>query len=143
MAPLHALTAAALLFLSTTSAHFVLVNPPSLEGNSLDDEKEGNAPCGAIVPDLSQTTTNTFRADGDFVAVRSGHQQNNWLIRGTLEDKAAGNWTQLYPIFSQSGLGNLCQTSVSVPKEWIGKRGVIGVVANAPDGVLYQVCTSP
>lgn len=140
MAPFRTLTAAALLFLSAANAHFVLLNPVSLEGDNLDDEKEGNAPCGALVPDLSQKTTNTFHADGDFISLRSGHPQVNWLFRGTLTDKAAGNWTQLFPIVTQSGLGNFCEPSVAVPKDWVGKTGIIGAVAKGPDGILYQVC---
>ncbi|KAK1756453.1 hypothetical protein QBC47DRAFT_413007 [Echria macrotheca] len=138
MAPLRAIAAATLLFLSTVNAHFVLISPPSLEGTTVDEDKEGNAPCGADTADLSKKTTNSFHVDGDFIALLSGHPQINYLIRGTLEDKGSGNWTQLFPIFTQSGLGNFCEPSVSVPKEWAGKKGIIGVVADAPDGTLYQ-----
>ncbi|KAK5659777.1 hypothetical protein OQA88_988 [Cercophora sp. LCS_1] len=129
---------AALLFFSTASAHFVLTSPTSLEGTTIDDDKEDNAPCGALLPDLSKNTTNTFHVDGDFIALQSGHPQVNWLFRGTLEDKGSGNWTQLYPIFTQNGLGNYCQPVVKAPKEWVGKTGVVGIVSNAPDGLLYQ-----
>jgi len=143
MVSMRTLAKAAFLFASAANAHFLLLNPPSLEGDSIEEDKEGNAPCGAKVPDLSQTTTSTFHVDGDSVAVQLGHPQAKWLIRGTLVDKAAGNWTQLFPIVLQSGLGNFCEPSVTVPKSWVNKTGIISVVANAPDGTLYQVRASP
>lgn len=142
MPSLRVAAKAALLFFSTASAHFVLVEPPSLEGTSLDNDKQDDAPCGALLPDLSKNTTVNFHVDGDFIALQSGHPQVNWLFRGTLEDKGSGNWEQLYPIFTQNGLGNYCQPVVTAPKEWVGKTGVIGIVSNAPDGLLYQVCAS-
>ncbi|KAK1833655.1 hypothetical protein QBC39DRAFT_44811 [Podospora conica] len=138
MAPLATIVAATLSLLSTASAHFVLLNPPSLEGSTLDDKKEGNAPCGALLPDLTQTPTYDFHVDGDFLSLQNGHPQSNWLFRATLEDKAAGNWSQLYPLVQQTGIGNYCQLMVTAPKEWVGKKGVIGIVGNAPDGMLYQ-----
>ena len=138
MAPLRALATAALLFLSTANAHFLLLSPPSLEGDSINEDMEANAPCGATLPDLSKKSTTDFHVDGDFVALRLGHPQAKWLIRGTLEDKASGNWTQLFPIVIQAGLGNFCEPVVTAPKSWVGKTGVIGIVANAPDGTLYQ-----
>lgn len=138
MAPLATIVAATLSVLSTASAHFVLLDPPSLEGTTLDDKKEGNSPCGALLPDLTQTLPNDFHVDGDFISLQNGHPQSNWLFRATLEDKAAGNWTQIFPIVQQTGIGNYCQVTVTAPKEWVGKKGVIGIVGNAPDGVLYQ-----
>jgi hypothetical protein len=140
MAPLRALATAALLFLSAANAHFVLLAPPSLEGDSINEDKEGNAPCGATLPDLSKRSATDFHVDGDFISLRLGHPQAKWLIRGTLEDKASGNWTQLFPIVLQSGLGNFCEPIVTAPQSWVNKTGVIGIVANAPDGTLYQVC---
>ena len=139
MAPLCPLPTAALLFLSSSNAHFILVHPQSIEGDSINEDREGNAPCGAVLPDLTKDTTNDFHVEGDLISVRLGHPQANYLFRATLEDKASGNWTQIFPIIMQSGLGTLCEPAVAVPKEWAGKKGVIGVAANAPDGILYQV----
>ena len=141
MAPLRTIVAATLSILSAANAHFVLLSPKSLEGETIDDSKEGNGPCGAKLPDLTQAVANDFHVDGDFVSLQNGHPQGNWLIRATLEDKAAGNWTQLFPPVQQSGLGNFCQPVVTAPKEWVGKKGVIGIVCNAPDGLLYQCAT--
>ncbi|KAK3903187.1 hypothetical protein C8A05DRAFT_33087 [Staphylotrichum tortipilum] len=138
MAPIRSLLAAGLLFLSTANAHFELLQPPSLEGDKMNEELEGNAPCGGGVPDLSKNTATDFHVDGDSIAVLLGHPQADWLFRATLDSKAAGNWSELYPIFTQSGRGNLCQPTVKAPKEWVGKKGIIGVACNAPDGILYQ-----
>ncbi|KAK0726722.1 hypothetical protein B0T26DRAFT_737679 [Lasiosphaeria miniovina] len=138
MAPLRSLVAAGLLFLSAANAHFLLLSPPSIEGSSIDEDKEGNAPCGADLPDLSANSTTDFHVGGDQVALQLGHPQANWLIRGTLDAKASSNWTQLFPIVTQSGLGNFCELSVAAPKEWVGQKGIIGVACNGPDGILYQ-----
>ncbi|KAK0622422.1 hypothetical protein B0T14DRAFT_399971, partial [Immersiella caudata] len=132
------LATAALLFLSSASAHFVLVEPPSLEGGSVNEDKQGTAPCGGTLPDLSKRAATDFYVDGDNIALRLGHPQAKWLIRGTLEDQASGNWTQLFPIVLQSGLGNFCEPIVTAPSSWVNKTGVIGIVSSAPDGTLYQ-----
>lgn len=139
MAPFRSLVAAALLFLSAANAHFELHKPVPLEGDSMDEKKEGNAPCGGGAPDLAQNKATDFHVDGDSVAVLLGHPQAKWLIRGTLDAKAAGGWTQLFPIVLQSGHGNFCEPVVAAPKDWAGKKGFISTVCDAPDGLLYQV----
>lgn len=138
MAPFRSLVAAALLFLSAANAHFELHKPVPLEGDSMDEKKEGNAPCGGGAPDLAQNKATDFHVDGDSVAVLLGHPQAKWLIRGTLDAKAAGGWTQLFPIVLQSGHGNFCEPVVAAPKDWAGKKGFISTVCDAPDGLLYQ-----
>ncbi|KAK0631147.1 hypothetical protein B0T17DRAFT_241664 [Bombardia bombarda] len=138
MAPLRSLAAATLLFLSAANAHFTINSPVGLEGSNLDDDKEGNAPCGALNADLSQTTTNDFHVDGDFIALTLGHPQANWLFRGTLDPTSSNNWTQLFPILTQSGLGDFCEPAVTAPKAWAGKKGIIGIACDGPDGILYQ-----
>ena len=129
--------------LGLTTAHFTINYPPSLEGASIDESKEGNAPCGAIVPSLSSTdskiTVTDFHVDGDFISLHSGHPQYNWLFRASVQEVSDGNWTQLYPIFQQSGLGDLCSQRVTAPKAWVGKKGVVGVVGGSGDGTLFQV----
>ena len=37
------------------------------------------------------------------------------------------------------GVGDWCLTYFSAPREWAGSSGVIQIVDNAPDGMLYQV----
>lgn len=138
MAPLRSFLASLLLFASA-NAHFELLAPPSLEGDKMDENQQPNGPCGGGVPDLSKDVTTDFHVDGDAVGLMLLHPQANWLIRGTLDEKAAGNWTQLAPIVMQSNRGSFCEPAVAVPKEWAGKKGIIGIACNAPDGLLYQV----
>src|SRR5690606_6068030 len=68
-----------------------------------------------------------------------GHPQATFLIRATLDPKAEGNWTQLFPIITQSGRGAMCEPTVTAPKEWVGQKGFIGIACDAPDGMLFQV----
>ncbi|KAL2187775.1 hypothetical protein L209DRAFT_753897 [Thermothelomyces heterothallicus CBS 203.75] len=138
MASLRSLFAAGLLFLSAANAHFELNQPTPLEGDKMDESLESSGPCGGGVPDLSKNTATDFHVDGDAVSLLLAHPQANYLIRGTLDDKAAGNWTQLFPIVQQSGRGDFCEPSVKAPKEWAGKKGFIGIACAAPDGMLFQ-----
>lgn len=130
-----------LLSLTTlANAHFLFNYPPSLEGSSIDEDKEPDAPCGAKTPDLSSDTTTTdFHVDGDFISLYAGHPQFTWLYRASVQEVSEGNWTQLFPIVQQSGLGDFCSTQVTAPKEWVGKKGVVGVAGIGGDGTLFQV----
>jgi hypothetical protein len=130
--------AAATLLLSAANAHFSLEAPPPLEGDSMNEDLQPNGPCGGGVPDLSQNEATDFHVGGDAVALALGHPQANFLIRATLDSGAKGNWTQLFPIFMQSGRGNLCEPAVTAPEEWAGQKGFIGIACAAPDGMLFQ-----
>lgn len=140
MAPLRSLVATSLLLLSTASAHFVLINPKSLEGNNIDESKLADGPCGAITPDLAKDEATDFHVDGDFINVRLTHPQATWLFRATVEDTSKNNWTAIFPQVQQTGLGQFCEPAVTVPKEWVGKKGVIGAACKGEDGLLFQVC---
>lgn len=135
----QSLFATTAIFLSAANAHFELLRPPPLEGDSMNDGLQVNAPCGGGVPDLSQDIASDFHVDGDAVAVSLGHAQATWLIRATLDSSAEGNWTQLFPIVTQSGRGEFCEPAVVAPREWVGRKGIISTVCKAPDGLLYQV----
>jgi hypothetical protein len=80
-----------------------------------------------------------FHVDGNAIAVTSIHPQATWLFRATLDLTAASNWTSLLPAIQQTGLGAYCEPGVTVPSSWAGQKGVIGVVQDAPDGILFQV----
>ncbi|KAK1839827.1 GPI anchored protein, partial [Colletotrichum chrysophilum] len=79
-----------------------------------------------------------FHVAGDAVGMSNGHPQTTWLFRATLDQTASGNWTQVFPIVLQTGLGNFCEPQIAVPAEYAGKKGVLGVVAHSPDGLLYS-----
>lgn len=137
MASFKAVASAAIFFISAANAHFNLIAPPTI---GFDDDKESNGPCGGFTPDFTNKSALVdFHVGGEPVALKLGHSQANWLFRGTLDETASGNWTQLFPIVQQSGLGLFCETAIPAPESWVGKQGVVGVVANAVDGLLYQV----
>jgi hypothetical protein len=137
MAPLQSLASATLLFLSVANAHFNLNAPPSF---GFDENKEDSAPCGGFTPNFDdKSKVSDFHVGGEPIGVKLGHTQANWLYRATLGGSDSKNWTQLFPIVQQSGLGFFCEPSVTAPEAWVGKQGILSVVADAPDGLLYQV----
>ncbi|KAF6827797.1 Uncharacterized protein CPLU01_08911 [Colletotrichum plurivorum] len=122
-----------LLLASTATAHFSLSVPKPL-GDS--DDKQGTKPCGGYTASPSDAAVD-FYIGGDAVGMENGHPQTNWLFRATLDQTASGNWTQVFPVVLQTGLGSFCEPSIVVPDDFAGKKGIIGVVAHSPDGLLY------
>jgi len=128
---------AVVLLASLSSAHFLLNYPPTI---GFDDSLEGEGPCGSFTVDFSQDNVTDFNVGGSEIAVTSIHPQANWLFRATLgSNQNTTNWTQLIPIVQQTGLGDYCEKSIAVPASWAGQQGIISVVQDAPDGILYQV----
>ena len=119
-----------------SSAHFLLNSPPTI---GFDDSLEATPPCGSFTVDFSKDNVTNFHVGGDFIAMTSIHPMATWLFRATLDQTASGNWTDLLPAVVQTGLGNYCETGITVPSTWAGSKGVIGIVQDAPDGILYQV----
>ena len=126
-----------LLLPSLAAAHFTLNAPTSV--GPFDEDTEATSPCGGVTVDFSTDNITDFHVGGEPIALFLGHVTANWLFRATLDESASSNWTQLYPIFTQTGLGDYCQPAVAAPESWAGQHGVLGVVADAPDGLLYQV----
>ena len=122
-----------------SSAHFLLNSPPTI---GFDDSLEATPPCGSFTVDFSKDNVTNFHVGGDFIAMTSIHPMATWLFRATLDQTASGNWTDLLPAVVQTGLGNYCETGITVPSTWAGSKGVIGIVQDAPDGILYQVIYS-
>ncbi|KAH7162198.1 hypothetical protein B0J13DRAFT_3345 [Dactylonectria estremocensis] len=128
------LSAAALCGLSL--AHFELKYPESI---GFSDDNEGDSPCGGFTPDFSdEDKLVEFHVGGEAIAVRSTHQQSNWLFRVTTDQTAKSGWEQLFPIVQQSGLGDFCEPQITVNASYVGKKGVVSVVSSAADGLLYQ-----
>ncbi len=134
MAPVASF-AAALLLAGAASAHFTLDFPPTA---GFDEDKEPTAPCGGFPP-INGTLTD-FHVGGDNIALDLLHPQGTWLFRASLDTSGNGNWTQIFPEVQQSGLGKFCEPIVTAPADWAGKKGVLGVAVDAPDGLLFQVC---
>ena len=117
------------------AAHYQVLVPTPLGTNI---EGEETSPCGGYTPDLS--STHNVHVSGESFVMRSSHPQSNWLLRATLDPTANKDWVQIYPIFMQTGLGQFCVSDVGIPTDFVGQKGVVGIVANGGDGLLYQVC---
>lgn len=115
--------------------HFLLTYPASI-GFSDDDQSQGS--CGGVTPDFATGNFTDLHIGGDSISTRTTHPQGNWLYRITLDPKAAGNWTQVFPIVQQTGRGEFCEPLMTIPSQFIGQKGVLGVVSRTPDGLLYQ-----
>ena len=131
------------------SAHFRLLNPPTI---GLNDDSQNKAPCGGYFPDFTAVNLSNFHTNGEPVAVYLGHTQANWLFRAMyILDEAfnntnpdsqvwdAENWEQLYPVVQQTGAENFCIPNVTAPYNWSGQKGIISVVSDGPDGLMFQV----
>ena len=130
------------LLLATATAHFTINTPPARSPSSEAGLAKG--PCGGAALDFgSDGSVSDFHVGGDAVAVTGTHPESNWLIRATNDTKGQDNWVRLIPIVKQSGLGKMCQPDVTVPEDWVGSEGLIGVVAHAEDGILFAVSFSP
>jgi hypothetical protein len=123
-------------FISHSTAHFLLNYPPTI---GFDDALEATPPCGSFTLDFSTDNVTNFSVGGDSLAMTSIHPKATWLFRATLNQNASGNWTDLLPAIVQTGLGDYCERDVMVPSSFAGSKGVIQVVQDAPDGILYQV----
>jgi len=142
MAPLRSLVAAAttLLLLSTANAQFEILVPPSLEGSNVHKELQLQGACGGGVPDLASNPTTDFHVDGDAIALQLDGPQCNVLMGATLNERADGGWAQMFPIVQVTGgPGNFCQPAATAPREWIGKKAIIGIACKGPDAQRYQV----
>jgi len=137
MAPLSKFASClvALVLASQASAHFLL-NYPATVG--FDDDNEGNGPCGGETVDFSKDNVTDFHVDGDSIWVTNTHPTTTFLFRASLDQTAGGNWTNLRQPIQQVGLGESCNPQVAVPSAYEGKKGVIQVIADSPDGILYQ-----
>lgn len=128
---------ASLSILATLAkAHFEVLHPEPLS----EEEGDQNAgPCGGFDPSFSDSPVTDFHVGGEAIALKNGHAQVNWLFRATLDESAQSNWTQIFPIVQQAGIGDFCEPAITVTEEWVGKKGVLGLASNAPDGFLFQV----
>ncbi|KAI1384371.1 uncharacterized protein F4822DRAFT_432919 [Hypoxylon trugodes] len=136
MSPMAPFATAMLLLAGGIQAHFT-VQYPEVVG-VFDDDKEGTAPCGGYNPDITKVAITDFHVDGDYIATTLTHPEGDWLYRVTTDPGANGNWTKIFPIFKQDGAGKYCAPQVTVPQDFVGKKGYLGIVSKAVDGKLYQ-----
>lgn len=121
------------------SAHFKLSHPESAH---FEDSTEDQGPCGGADLKFPSSDDDLFEyhVGGESISTLGTHESSNWLYRVTTDKKAEDDWEQIFPIFKQSGVGKFCQPKVTVPESYIGKTGILGIVSEATDGLLYQVC---
>ncbi|GAM87550.1 hypothetical protein ANO11243_055770 [Dothideomycetidae sp. 11243] len=125
---------AAGLVAALARAHFVLNYPASL---GFDDDNEPNGPCGG--EDIVFASNDTSVEVGGFsVALLTTHPAASFLYRATLSKQAPFNWTNLVPVVSEKGVGNFCLPQLNAPSSFAGQQGLIQVVVDGPDGILYQ-----
>ncbi|ORY59173.1 uncharacterized protein BCR38DRAFT_65835 [Pseudomassariella vexata] len=139
MVSLWSLASATLLIARAANAHFTLTSPSPI--GTFDEDEEDNAPCGGYTPDFSSQTPTDFHVGGDSIVTLSTHPQTTWLYRITTDETANGNWSEIYPIWLQSGQGTMCIPSVIINESYVGQKVVLSVVGNGPDGILYQACS--
>lgn len=134
---LRSVVTATLLLAASANAHFTVQYPAPVGPFKDDDEDKG--PCGGYSPSLADVKTVDFHVGGDAIATLSTHPQTTWLYRITTDDIAKNNWTQVYNLVQQTGLGNYCAKTVTIPSDYVGKKAILSIVAAGPDGLLYQV----
>lgn len=115
-------------------AHYTLDFPPT---TGFDENQEPNAPCGGFNPSASNVTAWPLTAGQ--ISIDSHHPVMTLLYRAQL--MGADSWVNLTDGFvTVSGLGELCINAVgSLPSSWSGKIGVVQVIGEPADGILYQV----
>ncbi|EMC96688.1 hypothetical protein BAUCODRAFT_34074 [Baudoinia panamericana UAMH 10762] len=119
---------------SLTSAHFILQWPPTA---GFDDDLEPNAPCGGA--NVVSNSSNPQVQVGQFaLSILNTHPAGEWLFRATTDTVGLSNFTTISPIVNTTGVGSFCLTNMMVPSFFAGSAGVIQVVDNSVDGVLYQ-----
>lgn len=116
------------------NAHLSLTHPLPLGSRP---STQGTAPCGGFAPSFDRTTE--YYVGGEAVAFMTTHPQVHFLIRGTLDPTALGNWTNLFPVVRQYNIGGFCEPLVPAPAEWVGKDGIIQVIQSGEDGLQFQV----
>ncbi|KAK6531316.1 hypothetical protein TWF281_008128 [Arthrobotrys megalospora] len=123
-----------ILTVSVANAHFTLRHPAPF-GKSAANQDQG--PCGGYT--LSDSTPVTeFHVDGEAVAYSSSHPEVKVLFRIIEGNSPDGpNSFKGYPIVEQFGAGDFCEPRVTAPKSLVGKQGIVQVVQNAVDGMLY------
>lgn len=122
-----------LFVISIVSAHFTLDYPPT---TGFDEDQEPNPPCGGFPPSLSNLTK--WPLVGGEIAVDLHHPEALFLFRAQLV--GADTWVNLSDGYvDMVGLGEGCIHALAVPQNWSGQPGVVQVIAQPPDAILYQV----
>ncbi|TKA72133.1 hypothetical protein B0A55_06360 [Friedmanniomyces simplex] len=119
---------------SLISAHFILQWP---ETAGFDDDAEPQSPCGGATAILNSTSPQ-IHVEQFAISILSTHPEAEWQFRATTDTQPPYNFTDIVPVVNSTGIGSFCLPSMSAPAEFAGHPGVIQVIDNSVDGVLYQ-----
>lgn len=72
---------------------------------------------------------------------RQVHPVGQWSFRATTDTKAPYAFEEIVPLVNTTGIGDFCLDYMRAMDSFAGKPGIIQVVDNSPDGILYQVST--
>lgn len=120
---------------SCTAAHFVLDWPPNA---GFDDASEPNAPCGGFDVSISKDST-AIQVDRFAASITVAHPVGEFAFRATTDTAPPYDFVDITPLINSTGLGTFCVDYLFAPSSFAGKQGVLQVVDNSPDGILYQV----
>ena|ERR1700736_3119482 len=124
---------AILALVPTVLGHFTLDYPGT---TGFDETSEPTPPCGTFNP--SSTNVTSWPLSGGQIAIDSHHPEMTILMRAQL--MGSTSWVNLTSGFLlMTGLGELCINAGAVPANWNAQIGVIQVIGQPPDGILYQV----
>ncbi|CZT19970.1 uncharacterized protein RCC_05827 [Ramularia collo-cygni] len=118
---------------SLAAAHFQLKYPAA----GFDDDLEGTGPCGGVTP-VVDSGSPEITVDQFAVQIFTSHPMGNFSFFATTNVAEPYNFTEIVPSVKTTGAGDFCLTSISLPSDWAGKQGILQVVDQGPDGVLYQ-----
>ncbi|QIX01143.1 hypothetical protein AMS68_006660 [Peltaster fructicola] len=118
---------------SCVSAHFNLIWPPTA---GFDDDVEGTSPCGGATV-MVNSSSPQVSVDRFAALIRNGHPTGSFAFLATTDTSAPYNFTLLQNV-SSTGLGTFCANYIHAPSSFAGKAGVIQVIDQSVDGVLYQ-----
>ena len=135
---MHFKLASVLVLAATTTAHFVLQIPTDI---GFDDDNEPQAPCGSFDPTNRTAGVTDWPSGGSSVQILTTHTQALFQINAALLSDV-NNWVPLWPLVQETGVGTFCWPDVPGIANWVNQDGVLQVVMNGPDGILYQVSSA-
>lgn len=126
-----------LLFSTFATAHFILLWPPSA---GFDEDEEPTSPCGSFTPEVNSSSPD-LHVDKFAVSIQNVHPEGQWGFRATTDTEPPYNFVDIVPLVKTTAIGDFCLDEMSAPSNFAGKSGILQVVDNSADGILYQVST--
>ncbi|KAH9824613.1 GPI anchored protein [Teratosphaeria destructans] len=119
---------------SISSAHFILQWPPTA---GFDDEAESKSPCGDATITVNSSSPEV-QVSQFAVSIKNTHPTGQWQFRATTDTQEPYNFTDIVPVVNSTGIGDFCLPNLRAPDDFAGKAGILQVIDNSPDGLLYQ-----